>query len=364
MAERRVRRRSSQPPDAPAPEPADRVAELEAELAAAQRTIDVLLDTAERRPPAVASQAALFEAAARMEQLVDARTRELEEQRAALEAANAELRAVTSNLDQAVRQRTRALVESEEQLREKNAELERQGTAKAEFISIVAHELRTPLTSIVGYLDLMAEGRFGEVAPTMDRPIASLRRNAHRLKRLVDEMLDVSRIEAGKVVLRRTPMALADAVRDVATELAPLAEAKRQRVALEVGPVPPVDADPDKVHQIIVNLLSNAIRYTPEDGSIRLAVDVPPVDRFTGRWARLRVRDDGIGIAAGARDRIFEPFSDVQPAKHHTSSGPDSAGLGLYIARGLIELHGGLITVDSEEDVFTEFTVLLPLVAA
>jgi len=368
MPERRARRRSTRPPDGPDQpverDPAERVAELEAELAAAQRTIDVLLDTAERRPPAVASQVALFEAAARMEQLVEARTRELEDQRSQLEATNAELRAVTSNLDQIVRQRTRALVESEEQLREKNAELERQGTAKAEFISIVAHELRTPLTSIVGYLDLMAEGRFGDLVPTMDRPIASLRRNAHRLKRLVDEMLDVSVIEAGKVILRRAPLTLGDVVRDVVTELAPLAEAKHQAVSVQIEAVPPVDADADKVHQIVVNLLQNAIRYTPEGGSIRLAVDVPPADKYTGRWARLRVRDDGIGIAAGARNRIFEPFSDVQPAKHHTSSGPDSAGLGLYIARGLIELHGGLITVDSEENVFTEFSVLLPLVAA
>ncbi len=340
---------------------AERIAELEAELAAAHRTIDVLLDKAELRPRDGTSQSALFEEAARMEQLVEARTRELGEKTAALEAANSELRAVTSNLDQIVRQRTRALAESEEQLREKNAELERQGTAKGEFISIVAHELRTPLTSIVGYLDLMAEGRFGELPETAERPISSLRRNAHRLKRLVDEMLDVSRIEAGKVILRRVPLALADVVRDVVTELAPLAEAKHQAVSCELGEVPPVDGDVDKVHQIVVNLLSNSIRYTPESGRIRLTVDRPPIERFPGRWARLRVRDDGIGIAAGQRARLFEPFSDVQPAKHHTSSGPDSAGLGLYIARGLIELHGGLITVESEEQVYTEFAVLLPL---
>jgi signal transduction histidine kinase len=340
---------------------AERIAELEAELAAAHRTIDVLLDKAEQRPRDVTSQSALFEEAARMEQLVEARTRELGEKTVALEAANAELRAVMSNLDQIVRQRTRALAESEQQLREKNAELERQSTAKAEFISIVAHELRTPMTSIVGYLDLMAEGRFGDMPDTAERPINSLRRNAHRLKRLVDEMLDVSRIEAGKVILRRIALSLGDVARAVATELAPLADAKHQTVTCEIDDVPSVDGDADKVHQIVVNLVSNSIRYTPEGGSIKLVVDRPPIDRFPGRWARLRVRDDGIGIGAAQRARLFEPFSDVQPAKHHTSSVPDSAGLGLYIARGLIELHGGLITVDSEEQVYTEFTVLLPL---
>ena len=350
-------------PDRPAPD-RDRIAELEAELAAAHRTIDVLLDKAERRASALNTQAELFEAAARMEQLIDQRTRELEEQRAALEVANAELRGLTSNLDQIVRQRTRALAESEAQLRQKNAELERQTAAKAEFISIVAHELRTPLTSIVGYLDLLAEGRFGDLAEGVHRPLASLRRNAHRLKRLVDEMLDVSRIESGKIVLRRTPVSLGQIVRDVVTELAPLAESKSQAVHVEIADIPPILADADKIHQIVVNLVSNAIRYTPESGAIAIRVDAAPQDRFPGDWARLRVRDNGIGIAANHRHRIFEPFSDVQPAKHHTSSGPDSAGLGLYIARGLTELHGGLITVDSEESVFTEFTVLLPAAGA
>ncbi|MCE9573953.1 MAG: hypothetical protein K8W52_12460 [Deltaproteobacteria bacterium] len=358
MAGERRRRKT------PAAADAERIAELEAELVAAQRTIDVLLDKAEQRSTAGSSQAALFEAAARMEQQVEARTRELAEKGEALAAANSELRAVTSNLDQIVRQRTRALAESEQQLRAKNAELERQSSAKAEFISIVAHELRTPLTSIVGYLDLMAEGRFGEIGDAMERPLASLRRNSHRLKRLVDEMLDVSRIEAGKVLLRRRPVALGDVVRDAAHELAPLAEAKRQVVTTVIEAVPPIDADVDKVHQIVVNLLSNAIRYTGEGGAISLTVDVPPLEMYTGRWARLRVRDDGVGIAAGQLSRLFEPFSDAQPAKHHTSSVPDSAGLGLYIARGLVELHGGLITVDSREGVYTEFAVLLPLVPA
>src|SRR6185436_4856124 len=111
----------------------------------------------------------------------------------------------------------RALAESEAQLRDKNTELERQSRIRAEFISIAAHELRTPLTSIVGYLDLFSEGRFGELPPLVARPLASVRRNAHRLKRLVDDMLDVSRIEAGRMTLRREPLELGDVVRDVVT---------------------------------------------------------------------------------------------------------------------------------------------------
>lgn len=360
----RPRRRKSDPPSSPAAAtpaaPNDRVAELELELAAAQRTIDVLIDRAERRTDSSETQAGLFAAAARMEQLIEERTREVEEQRAALAAANSELRALTANLDQIVRHRTRALAESEAQLRSKNAELERQSELKAEFISIVAHELRTPLTSIVGYLDLLGENKFGELAAEMKRPVRSLQRNAHRLKRLADEMLDASRLEAGRVALHKRRIDLGEVVSEALTELGPLAQAKKQAIITSILTARPIDADADKIHQIIVNLVSNAIRYTHPGGAIEVSVDEAPPETYPGDWARVRVRDNGPGIPAEQRAQIFEPFSDVQPAKHHTSSGPDSAGLGLYIARSLIELHGGLITVDSEEQVFTEFTVLLP----
>ncbi|HEY5936017.1 MAG TPA: HAMP domain-containing sensor histidine kinase [Kofleriaceae bacterium] len=331
----------------------DREAELEAELAAARRTIDVLIARLERTGTESPTQAELFDAAVRLGHVVEERTRELED-------ARAEFRALRANLDQIVKQRTRALAESEAQLRSKNAELVRQSKIKAEFITIAAHELRTPLTSIVGYLDLFSESRFGELPALIERPMASVRRNAHRLKRLVDDMLSVSRIEAGKMTLRREQVDLGEVVRDVITELQPLANDRLQHVRPHIEQIGRIDADRDKLHQIAVNLISNAIRYTPERGEIDVCVDEAPSERYPGGWARLRVRDNGVGIAEEDRQRIFDPFLHAQPAKYHTSAGPDSAGLGLYIARGLIELHGGLITVDSAPDVFTEFTVLLP----
>jgi signal transduction histidine kinase len=340
-----------------------RIAELEAALSASRATVAALIERAERRTSSD-SPIAVFEAAARLEDIVANRTREVEEKSAALERANAELRAITANLDKIVRQRTRALAESEAQLRRKNEELKRLNMMKAEFISIAAHELRTPMTSIVGYLDLLVEGKFEKLSDALLKPVTSLRRNAHRLKRLVDEMLDVSRIEAGRVTLQRTACDLGDIVTDVVQELSPLAAAKSQTLDVEIVEPPRVDCDQDKIHQVVSNLMSNAIRYTPEKGEIRITADRAPEAQYAGSWARLRVRDNGVGIPAHYRNRIFEPFSDVHPAKHHTSSGPDSAGLGLYIARGLVDLHGGLITVESEEGVFTEFTVLLPLASA
>jgi len=332
---------------------AERIIELEDELAAARRTIDVLIARLERTVTAPPAQGELFDAAVRLGNVLEERTREVED-------ARAEFRALRANLDQIVRQRTRALAESEAQLRAMNAELVRQGKIKAEFISIAAHELRTPLTSIVGYLDLFQEGRFGELPPLIGRPLSSVRRNAHRLKRLVDEMLDVSRIEEGKMTLRREPVNLGEIVSDVVTELEPMAKARELHVATHICEIDAIDADRDKLHQIAVNLVTNAIRYTPEQGDITIEVDEAPSERYAGGWARLRVRDNGFGIAEEDRQRIFDPFLHIHPAKHHTSALPDSAGLGLFIAKGLVDLHGGLITVESQPDVFTEFTVLLP----
>src|SRR5512140_1984417 len=140
----------------------ERIMELEDELAAAQRTIDVLIARLERAGTAPTTQTELFDAAVRLGNVLEERTREVEDSRA-------EFRALRANLDQIVRQRTRALAESEAQLRKQNAELERQSKIKAEFISIAAHELRTPLTSIVGYLDLFSEGRVGELPPMLER---------------------------------------------------------------------------------------------------------------------------------------------------------------------------------------------------
>jgi signal transduction histidine kinase len=310
---------------------AERIAELEAELEAARATIRALLDKAEKR------------------------VAEGGEGRAA-PAAESD----SSSLGKLVRRQTRALAESEAQLRRKNAELKRLNEMKAEFISIAAHELRTPLTSIVGYIDLIHEGRFGTPPEGMERPMASLHRNAHRLRKLVDEMLDVSRIEQGQVRLYRVPCDLGRIVTMVIDELEPVAREKSVTLEPQIDAPPLIDADVDKMRQAMSKLTASAIRYAPEGGTILVAADAAPQDRFAGAWTRLRVRHTGSGIPRHLHSRIFEPFFDVQSARHHTSSGPDSAGLGLYIARGLIDLHGGLITVDSEEGAFTEFTVLLP----
>ena len=327
-----------------------------------KRTTGTRRPTASRKARAPAAKPSRRPAArAKPERSAELLARQIAEKEAALEATRHELRHLMDNLDKIVRQRSRALVESEAELRRKNAELARLNRMKGEFVSIAAHELRTPLTSIIGYLDLLAEGRFGAMPSGLLRPLESVRRNSQRLVRLVDEMLDASRIEAGRVTLKPRDCSLADIVHAVIDDLSPLAATKGHALTSIREDTPLIRSDPDKIQQVVWNLVSNAIRYTPPGGTISATVDRAPRERYAGSWARLRVRDNGIGIPPDLRDRIFEPFSDVNAAKHHTSSGPDSAGLGLYIARGLIDLHGGIISVDSEEGVFTEFTVLLPL---
>jgi signal transduction histidine kinase len=335
-----------------------KVGELEVEVQAAKRTIDVLIDRIERGTTDGTSHPELFEAAIRMSQLVEEQAREVEQSRGDLRAAEAEFRALKGNLDQIVRQRTLALEESEKKARTQNAELQRQSAAKADFIGQVAHELRTPLTSIVGYLDLFEEGKFGQPPLQMQRPINTVRRNAHRLRRFVDEMLDYRRMEAGRLELELAPVQLGELVQDVLSELLPQANARRQLMKCRVDPVELILADRDRLYQVIVNLVGNAIQYCPPDGQIQIVVEEAGLP---GGWVRLRVRDNGNGIPLEQQQRIFEPFSNLHPVKYHSAGKPASAGLGLSIARGLVELHGGLISVESTPGEFTEFIVLLPM---
>jgi len=199
----------------------------------------------------------------------------------------------------------------------------------------------------------------GELPTTLVRPLASLHRNANRLKRLIEDMLDISRLEGGRMVLHRAPRVLGAIVEAAVEELRPFAQLKQHSIVVEVTPegLPRVLVDESKLHQVVANLLANSIKYTPEGGRIHLHTERAPEPEMV----RLVVRDNGIGIPQDLLDRIWEPFSDVNTAKHHTSHGPDSAGLGLYIAKGIVELHGGKIVVASEEGAFTEFTVTLPV---
>ena len=218
------------------------------------------------------------------------------------------------------------------------------------LIGNVAHELRTPLTALAGYLEGLMDGLFPSDPDTFDQMYREIR----RLQRLIDDLQTLSRIEAGDIHLEIVSYPVHESVRRVMTQLHPQAQAKGLSVTTALPPESPVVcADPDRVVQILVNLVGNAIRYTPEGGSIELRVT--PARHSVD----LAVVDTGIGIPAEALPYLFERFYRVDPSRSRRSGG---SGIGLTIARHLAWAMGGELTAASPgEDKGSTFTFTLPL---
>ena len=230
------------------------------------------------------------------------------------------------------------------------ADAEAANRSKDDFLSIVSHELRTPLSAVLGWATMLR----GHVLDESRRAAAieAIHRNATRQARLIDELLDVSRIVAGRAPLDLQEVDLAANVRGAIETIMPLAEAKG--LTMEVAPLPEVlvVADPHRLEQVFVNLLGNAVKFTPSGGTV--AVDIQRADRAID----VCVRDTGRGIDAGFLPHVFERFRQADGAVTRTVGG---LGLGLFIARRLVEAHGGHIRVESEgENRGATFTVSLP----
>jgi signal transduction histidine kinase len=249
----------------------------------------------------------------------------------------------------------------EEELRRKNYQLEQQNLAiaeanrlKSEFVSMVSHELRTPLTSIQGYAELMLEGE--QFTEEQRESLTLVKKNAERLLGLINDLLDLARIEAGRLDLHPASLDLACLIPEVAGSLRPLIEAKRQRLKLELGEaLPPVWADADRVTQILTNLISNAHKYTLADGNITVAAR--PDDGFV----RVDVSDTGIGLSPEDQRQLFTKYFRAHDRSLQTGRG---TGLGLVITRLLVELHGGRITVASAPGQGSTFSFSLPVLEA
>ena len=231
-------------------------------------------------------------------------------------------------------------------------ELETANRYKSEFLANVSHELRTPLTAIKGFVDNMLDGLTGELNPRQLRYLTRLQANTDRLARLINDLLDLSRIEAGRLELRPTTVRLAPLVHDVVASLRPVADAKGlQLEALTTDAI--VWADADKVTQVLMNLLGNALKFTPADGQVTVTVA-----RAGGAWVQLAVADTGPGIAADDAAHIFDQFyqaAHMDLAKRH------GTGLGLTIAKTLVEMHGGRLWVESTVGHGCTFCFTLPV---
>jgi PAS domain S-box-containing protein len=225
--------------------------------------------------------------------------------------------------------------------------------AKTEFVSTVSHELRTPMTAIKGYTDLMHSGMVGEINDNQKRFLSIIKTNTDRLTAMINDLLDITRVETGRVRFEPQPIRLGDVVKNVIDALAPNAEHKKHTLTYRVeGGLPEIMGDPDRLNQVFTNLVGNAINYTPDGGKI--SVDVFAVDRAV----RIDVRDTGIGIPAEDLGRIFERFYRSDHPLVQESRG---TGLGLPIVKMFVEMHGGRVWAQSRMGEGSTFTVLLPL---
>lgn len=222
---------------------------------------------------------------------------------------------------------------------------------KDEFLATVSHELRTPLNAIVGWTQILVNAPVDET--TRKRALESISRNAQAQARVIEDLVDVSRIVTGKLHLQFSPVDLRDAIAGALEVVRPAAQAKQIALAIDLPRVPSfVRGDRDRLHQIIWNLLSNAVKFARDGGRVTLSVSA---DQSA---VQIRVEDDGPGIAPGFLPYIFDPFRQADSSSTRTHGG---LGLGLSIARHLVQLHGGTITAENRAAGGAVFTVRLPV---
>jgi len=275
------------------------------------------------------------------------------------------------------------LEEKIRELQKANAELRRTDELKSKFISVAAHELKTPLTVFQGYLTMLVDSR-RRLYPGLDEsfrmPIEGIAKGLERFNSIVEEMLDVTRVEAGTLDLHCDLMVIKDAITATVRKLEPAASERGLTIdLLPVDGLPLIRGDAGRLQQVFFNLLSNAIKYTPDGGKVEISarvvegIELASPDRLigaSGKFIEIIFEDTGIGIELEEQERIFSSFYEVRdPGLHSTSKTRfkgGGLGLGLAIARGIVEAHGGFLWAESEgcdeeRCPGSRFHVLLPL---
>jgi two-component system, NarL family, sensor histidine kinase BarA len=277
------------------------------------------------------------------------------------------------------------LAETYEQLADKNARLaaavermQEVDRLKSNFLATVSHELRTPLTSVIGYSEMLLEGLAGSLNEEQREYVQTIMEKGDQLLQLITGILDVSKIEAGTLRIARDPVDLDELIGGAIAAMTPLARRKKLEVRFVVtGSGPRALGDRDKIRQILLNLVNNAVKFTPDGGKVEIQVTVGALAREedVGPFAlgsttpadlahlglRMRVVDSGIGIAPEKQARIFEPFFQVDSSSTREYGG---TGLGLTLVKSYVEAHGGKVWVDSELGRGSCFTITLPAVEA
>ncbi len=221
--------------------------------------------------------------------------------------------------------------------------------AKDEFITVVAHELRNPLNAILGWTRLMRDRKLDEA--TLARALETIERNAGYQAQLVEDLLDLSRIVQGQLRLDRCSVSMLSVIEAAIETMHPVAEGKGVLLEITSWITAEVEGDPNRLHQVLCNLLANAVKFTPSGGSIQLQLEC------SGSQVQVQVKDTGVGIRQEFLSQVFEAFRQDNTTSSKSQSG---IGIGLTIAQQLVELHGGTIQVESQEGQGATFTVTLP----
>jgi signal transduction histidine kinase len=265
-----------------------------------------------------------------------------------------QLKQASSELEDKIAEATAELVRQNELLRRQHIQLEQASALKSQFLANMSHEFRTPLNAILGYTSMLLQGvAGGDMAPGQKRNLSRVDSNARHLMALINDILDISRIEAGKMPLHATEFKLADLIGEVMAEVEPIIARTKLKVETDVAATASkLFADRQKVKQIVLNLLTNALKFTPE-GSVSLVARY----RAVSDEVSVAVVDTGIGIAPVDQEKVFEDF---QQADNSTTRQYSGAGLGLSICRRLADMMDGRITLQSHVGKGSTFTLLLP----
>lgn len=260
-----------------------------------------------------------------------------------------------------------------QELIETNAKLEKLERLKSEFISIVSHELRTPLTSIKNSLDILMSGKCGEVTASADKFLTMAKRNCKRLSGIINDLLDLSKIEAGKMDFNFAPTNINTVIGYVKNALSEVAKSKGLTLlSEESNNLPEISADSQRLEQVLTNLVSNAIKFTPENKTVKItsklvdgnSVKINKIFReeispLSGEYIQVCVEDEGIGMESKDLLRAFDKFAQIENSLSRKAGG---TGLGLPIAKQLLEAHKGAIWCDSELNKGSKFYFIIPVV--
>jgi len=264
-----------------------------------------------------------------------------------------ELKKFSSELEARIREATADLAEQNTRLQWQSRELEKANRLKSEFLASMSHELRTPINALIGYTALMLDRIYGELTPRQEDGLNRIQASAQHLLALINDILDLAKIEAGRMPLHLEDVSLKEVLTEIAQQMEPLIK-KKTALSFNVE-LPPKDltmhTDRMKVKQILLNLLSNAVKFTHSGGVWLSARDL-------GDRVRLEVRDTGIGIKEGDLDAIWEDFRQVDQSRTREFGG---TGLGLSITKKLVDALGGKVETQSEYGNGSTFAITLPI---